>query len=775
MGQFGIGQPVRRKEDVRLLTGAGRFTDDINFDNQLFAHFFRSPYAHAAIRSLDISQAAAAPGVRYVFTHTDLAADNVKDLVTDVELTERDGTKIRKSRRPVLARDAVRFVGEAVVMILAGTAEAARAAGDLIQIEWNELPAVASSVKALEPDAALVWPEIGTNLGLYWENRDPAEIDELLADSARQVSIEIVNNRLIPSPMEPRAAVADYDGAADRITLYAPTQGVRGVQTGVAKALGLKHDNLRVISPDTGGGFGIRGKIYIELIALAWAARKTGLPVKWRSTRSETFVSDYHGRDQVNHAVMGFNDAGRVTALKVETILNVGAYMADNGPRLPIDGGGRIIPCGYDIEKFYFGVKVVYTNTVSTDTYRGAGRPEANFLLERLMDLGAEACGIGRDEIRRRNFIPPSKMPYRTQMGLLIDSGDFAGNLDIAMREADWAGFAARRAESERRGKRRGIGIGSFLEQSGGRPVEEMRVRVEADGGATIFAGTFSHGQGHETAFAQLVNEYLGVPLERVRFVQGDTETAPPQAVGTFGSRSSMMGGVGIKRSCAQIVEKGARIAGHLLQSGAGQVTFEDGVFRAGAATVSLADVATAASDASRLPDGVTPELDESFVYNRHADAFNFPNGCHICELEVDPDLGTIEILRYTAVDDCGVVLNPLLVHGQIYGGVAQGLGQAMVENVVYDEETAQLLSGSFVDYGMPRAHHLAHIQAYFNVVPCKTNELGVKGAGEAGSCAAPSAFVGAVVDALRPYGVNHIDMPVTSESVWRAINGGGA
>ena len=524
MGQFGIGQPVRRKEDVRLLTGGGCFTDDLRFHNELFAFFLRSPQAHAVVRSLDLDAARAAPGVQHIFTYEDLSKDGVGGLATDASFSDRAGNPMRKSERPILANGRVRFVGEAIALVLAETLEQARSAADLIVIDWEELPAVASSLRALEPGAPVLWPEFGGNLAVHWENRAPDEIDELLAKAAKTVTLDIVNNRLVPNPMEPRAAVADYDPDEDRITLYAPTQGVRGVQSGVAKKLGLGSDRLRVISPDTGGGFGIRGKVYAELVALAWAARKTKRAVKWRSTRSETFVSDYHGRDQVNHATLGLDETGRVVALKVETILNLGAYMSENGPRMPINGGGRIIPCGYDIENFYLSVKAVYTNTVSTDTYRGAGRPEANFLMERLMDVAAQACGIGRDEIRKRNVIPPEKMPYRTQMDLVVDSGDFAGNIDMALKAADWADFPTRRAESERRGKRRGIGIGSFLEQSGGRPIEEMRVKVDAEGAATVFAGTFSHGQGHETVYSQMVSDYLGVPFEDVRFVQGDTD-----------------------------------------------------------------------------------------------------------------------------------------------------------------------------------------------------------------------------------------------------------
>jgi carbon-monoxide dehydrogenase large subunit len=570
--------------------------------------------------------------------------------------------------------------------------------------------------------------------------------------------------------MEPKAALATYDPESGTSTLYCPSQGGRRIQNTIARRiLKIVPEAMRVVSNDTGGGFGIRSKVYPELVCVVWAARKYGRPVKWRGDRSETFVSDYHGRDQVNHAEMGLDESGRVIALRVETILNVGAYLSENGPRLPINGGGKIIPCAYDIENFYLSVKPVFTNTTPTDTYRGAGRPEANFLMERLMDAAAEACGLTRDEIRRRNLIPPAKLPYKTQMGNLIDSGDFVGSMEMAMAAAGWQTFPERRAESEARGNLRGLGLSCFIEGAGGPPSEEMRIRMEPDGSATVFAGTYSHGQGHETVYAQLVNEYLGVPIERVRLVQGDTAIAPKGSSGTMGSRSSMMGGVGIKRASAQIVKKGKTIAAHLLQTEPDRVSFSEGCFRVDASSIPLSDVVTAAHDSRSLPEGLSPGLDESALYERGAEEQNYPNGCHICEVEVDPDLGTIEILNYVAVDDCGVVLNPLIVHGQVYGGVAQGLGQALLENVVY-EPSGQLVTGTYMDYGMPRAEHLPHVQALFNVVPCKTNDLGVKGAGEAGACGAPAALVSAVVDALKPLGVRHIDMPLHPERVWQAI-----
>ncbi|MDB5594755.1 MAG: carbon monoxide dehydrogenase [Hyphomicrobiales bacterium] len=770
MGQFGIGQPVRRKEDVRLLTGKGNYTDDVNFEGQVFGAFVRSPQAHAVINSIGIEAAMAAPGVVAVYTGADLVADGVGVLETDVEMADLAGKPMFRPKRTLLATERVRFVGEPVAIVLAESQAQAKAAAELVMVDYDQLPAEGSTFGATQPGSPPVWAEHGSNVSVHWENRPVAEIDAHMAKAKTRVTVDIVNNRLVPNPMEPRAAVAQYDAATNVMTLYAPTQGGRRIQGGLAKGiLKMPPANVRVISPDTGGGFGIRGKLYPELGVVCWAARRSGRPVKWRGDRSETFVSDYHGRDQINHAELGMDENGRVVALKVHTILNVGAYMAENGPRLPISGGGRIIPGVYDIENFYFSVKPVFTNTVPTDTYRGAGRPEANFLMERLMDAAADGTGLSRDEVRRRNVITQDKMPYMTQMGLLIDSGDFIGNMDMAMDGADWKGFEARRAESAKQGKLRGIGLGNFVEAAGGRPTEEMRIRMEADGKATVFAGTHSHGQGHETVYAQLVEDFLGVPFADVSLVQGDTATMPKGAAGTFGSRSSWMGGVGIKRAAAQIVEKGTKIAAKLMQADPESITFEAGTFSAGASSVSLAEVAKAAHEARNLPEGMEPGLDVSYFMERDAELFNFPNGCHVCEVEIDADLGIAQIVRYTAVDDCGVVLNPFIVHGQVYGGIAQGIGQALTENVVYDAE-GQLLTGSFMDYGMPKAQHFSHIEALFNEVPCKTNDLGVKGAGEAGACGAPSAFVSAVMDALAPYGIKHIDMPLTPDRIWRAI-----
>ncbi|MBM3608298.1 MAG: xanthine dehydrogenase family protein molybdopterin-binding subunit [Alphaproteobacteria bacterium] len=768
MGQFGIGQPVRRKEDTRLLTGGGQFTDDMNFDGQLYAAFMRSPHANARILSFDTADARAMPGVAAIYTGADIKALGMKNVMTDARFEDRSGRPMSLPERWVMPPDQTRFVGECLAMVVADTHENAREAADAIMIDYRVLPAIASTARALDGDAPKVWPQFDSNLIVHWEHGERNKIEEKLKSAAHRVSVDLVNNRLAVSPMEPRVVTALYDKAQGKLTVYAPTQGARRLQETLANAIfKMPVANVHVISKDTGGGFGIRSKMYPETIMVAHAARELGKPVKWRGDRSETFVSDYQGRDQVNHCEMGVDANGKVVALKVETLLNVGAYLSENGVRLPMQGGGRIIPCMYHVEDFYFSVKPVFTNTVCTDTYRGAGRPEANLIMERLMDAAAAACGLSREEIRRRNFIKPSQFPYQTHLGFTLDSGDFEGTMQMALDAAHWSTFEQRRRAAFGRCKLRGIGMATFIEGAGSRPLEGMRMKVAADGSVTLFPGTYSHGQGHLTVYSQLVNEFLGVDFDKIDMVQGDSALAPATAIGTFGSRSSMVGGMSIKMASAKVIEKGKKIAAHLLQAQPGQVQFANGMFSTQTSSISLKDVAEAAHDPARLPEGVTPGLDEEVTYK--GDSENFPNGAHVVEVEVDPDTGVIEIVNYIAVDDCGVVLNPFIVHGQAQGGIAQGVGQALVENIVYDED-GQLITASYMDYAMPRAHHLSQIEGLFNEVPSKTNELGVKGAGEAGATGAPPAVISAVCDALRDYGIKHIDMPLTPERVWRAI-----
>ncbi|MFN4282725.1 MAG: xanthine dehydrogenase family protein molybdopterin-binding subunit [Alphaproteobacteria bacterium] len=769
MGQYGIGQPIRRKEDQRLLTGQGRYTDDVNLDGQAYVYFLRSTYAHAKIVSVNTADALAAPGVIAIYTSADIIAAGVKPIPCEANAKSLKGVPLFKPPRHALAHERVRYVGEPIAMIIAESLNDARDASELIQIEFDELPAVADTARLADPDAPVVWDELGSNVALHWESQESSISEEIFKKAHKVVELELTNNRLVGNPMEPRCAVAHHDAATGRTTLYAPSQGGRRVVNAISKdILGTPLQNLRMISGDTGGGFGIRSKTYPELVMMVWAARQQTRPLKWRADRGETFVSDAHGRDQATKASAAFDKDGKLLAVRNETIVNVGAYLSENGAILAMMGGGKIMGTAYDVPVLYFSVKSSFSNTVPTDTYRGAGRPEVNFIMERLMELGAQAFGVDSVEFRKRNFI--KEFPYKTQMGCLIDSGDFHGTLDMTLEKGDYVGFEKRKAESKKRGKLRGIGIGYYVEGAGGRPFEEMRIRFEKDGTISVFAGTFSHGQGHDTVYSQLLHEFLGVDPDKVKLIQGDTDSSPKGAVGTFGSRSSMMGGVALKRGAANIVEKGKKIAGHLMQTEPANVTFKDGVFKGGTSSVTLEEVARAAQDPSKLPEGVEGPLDESYYYEREGENQNFPNGCHLIEVEVDPDTGTVQIVKFTAIDDCGTVLNPLIVDGQVLGGIAQGIGQALVENTVYDPETGQFMTASFMDYGMPRASDFPMIGIYFNSVPSPTNDLGVKGAGEAGACGAPPALVHAALDALKDYGIRHIDMPLTPEKVWRAI-----
>ena len=765
MDKFGIGQPVRRKEDVRLLTGGGTYTDDIDRPGQAQMVVLRSPFAHARILSIDTAAAKAAPGVLAVLTGHDADADGIGRFPVMVDVPGKGGTKLFAPPREMLQTVKVRMVGDPVAIVVAETRAQAQDAAELIAVDYDPLPAITGTAEALAEGAPLVWEERGSNLCVLWDSGREAETDAAFAAAARTVSVELINNRLVGNPMEPRVAIGEYDAAEDRWTLHSPTQGVIRVRDGFARhILKVPNEKLRVISPDVGGGFGLRGKVHVESGMVLWAAKRLGRPVKWRSDRTETFLSDPHGRDHVTRAEMAFDANGKTTGVRIRTIAAMGAYLQDFGPRIPTVAGGRINGTVYDIQALNIQVSCVFTNTQPTDAYRGAGRPETAYVLERLYDQGALAFGIGRDEIRRRNYIRPEQIPYRNVAGNEIDSGRFAETQDKALALADWAGFPARRAESARRGKLRGIGLGYFIEASGGQPSEWARVRFDPDGFVTLTVGTFSHGQGHETAYAQVLRSKLGIEFDKVRFVQGDTQVVP-QGNGTGGSRSSQMGGVAIARASELVVAKGRRLAAHALEAAVEDIEFEAGRFRVAGTDLSVG-WDRVIEIAAKPPEGETPGLDEQLVYTRTTEC-NFPNGCHVAEVEIDPDTGHVEIVRYAAVDDVGNVINPLLVHGQSHGGIMSGIGQALLEHAVYDAESGQFLTATFQDYCLPRAADAPHFDLGFNVVPCPNNDLGVKGAGEGGACGAPPAIVSAVCDAL---GVAHIDMPVTPEKVWRVL-----
>lgn len=762
MEKFGIGQPVRRREDARFLTGDGRFTDDLNLDGQAYAWFVRSPLAHACIADIDLSAAQSIPGVIAIFTGRDIAADPaIHPLPCLSAVSDRHGREMYKPARPALCTDRVRFVGDLVAMVVAQTQEAARDAAEAVAVEYEDLACVVEAAAA--PDAPPIWPDCPGNVCVHWENDDPAGVARVFETAAHVAEISLVNNRLIANPMEPRAALADFDPTTGISTLHCPSQGANRMHRVMTQhVLDLPPAKLRIQSGDVGGGFGVRSKSWPEQILLVWASRKLQWPLKWQGDRNDVMVSDNHARDHVTRARLAIDAEGHVLGLWIDTIANMGAYLMENGPIIPTAVGQRSTGTVYRIPALYHSIRCVFTNTTPVDSYRGAGRPETVYLMERLMDMAAHEAGLDPIEIRRRNMIPPSAMPYTNNQCVAIDSGEFETVMDKALDGADWDGFEARRTEAASRGRYRGIGVGCSLECSGGMPEEEGRVRLDNDGSATVFVGTFSQGQGHETMFPQVVAERLGIPYENIRWVgAGDTE-AVPYGFGTSASRSALMGGMAVAGACDRVTEAARSIAGRLLQADPAGLVFEAGAFKAqdGGASISLAQIAAS--------EGVT--LDETFRYKRDPGVYNYPNGCHVAEVEIDPETGSVEILRFTAVDDNGVVLNPMIVHGQAHGAIVQGIGQALMEHAVYDRDTGQLYTASFLDYAMPRASDVPPLDVSNHVVRCLTNELGVKGAGEGGCCAAPPAIAGAVANALGHLGIRHIDMPFTPERVWKAI-----
>jgi carbon-monoxide dehydrogenase large subunit len=770
--QFGIGQPVRRREDLRFLTGKGRFTDDIDLPRQAYGHILRSPHAHAKIRAIDTAAAKGAPGVLGVFLIEDLDRDGIAEIPTQVDVPGKGGEKMFAPTRPVLARGIVRYVGNPVAFVVAETLDEAKDAAELIEVDYEPLPAVTDLRAAAEPGAPLLYPERQSNLCVHWQSHDGKAVEDAFARAAKVVRLDFVNSRIMGTPLEPRVAIGDWDPESGTHSLYSPTQGVIRVQNGMANiALRVAKEKMRVVSPDVGGGFGLRGKLFPESVLVVFAAKRLGRPVKWRADRQETFLADVHGRDHVTHGEMAFDAQAKILGLRIETIANAGAYLSDNGPRVATLAGARIAGTVYDVPAMQYSVRVTFTNTVPICAYRGAGRPEICYQMERLLDQGARAFGLGREEIRRRNFIRPDQLPYKNGVGMTIDSGHFRETMEKALEKSDWAGFAARRREARQRGMLRGIGLGYYIEASGGQPTEQVSIRVAPEGRVEAIVGTLAQGQGHETAFSQIVAQKLGVDLEAIDFRQGDTQFVKV-GNGTGGSRSSQMGGVATARACDQIVEKARRLAAHALEAAAEDVRFSNGIFEVAGTDlrITLHEVAALAQDPAMLPEGERPGLDETCLYRRPTEC-NFPNGAHVAEIEIDPETGRLAVARYTCVDDCGVLINPLIVKGQVMGGVAQGFGQAALEHVVYDPASGQFLTGSLMDYALPRAEDLPAFEIGFNPVPNPSNELGVKGIGEGGACGAPPAVVSAASDAL---GLPHVDMPLTPESLWRAIEANG-
>ena len=767
--KFGVGQPVRRTEDPRLLTGAGRYTDDIAVPDQVYAYVLRSPHAHAEIGAIDTAAAEAAPGVLLVLTGAEVEADGLGDVPCIYRIDNRDGSKNVYPPHPMLAKGRVHHVGDAVALVVAETLDQARDAAELIAIDYQPRPVAAATATATDDRTPQVWDEAPGNICFDVEQGNREAIDTVFASAPHVVMLDLVNNRVSPNPIEPRAALALYDAAGGRYTIYTCTQSAHRFREVLAdKIFHVPPEKVLVITPDVGGAFGVKIHVYQDQALALWAARKLGRPVKWCADRSQSLISDAHARDNVTHAELAFDDDGRFLAVRSESYANMGAYLSNVATVVQSFYGG-IQTSVYAIPDAYVAVKGVFTNTVPVDAYRGAGRPEAIYRVERLIDLAAEELGLDPAEIRRRNLISPAAMPYTTPLGMTYDSGEFARNLDDSLAAARWSEFPTRREETRARGRLRGIGISAYIDTCAGPYLqpEEAMIRFENDETVTLFVGTQANGQGHETCYAQMLTDALGIDFEKINVRQGDTSETSLGG-GALGSRSMLAGGLAVNAAVAKVIDKAKPTAAELLEVAAADVEFANGQFIVSGTDrgVGIFDVAAIARE-GHGGIGASPLEGRA---QANSEASTYPNGFHVCEVEIDPETGALEVVAFTAVDDFGTVINPLLAAGQVYGGIAQGIGQALLENAVYDEETGQLLTGSFMDYAMPRASDLPMMDVSWNEIPCRTNPLGVKGAGEAGSIGAPPAVINAIVNALAEYGITHIDMPATPERIWSAI-----
>ncbi|MBN3753035.1 xanthine dehydrogenase family protein molybdopterin-binding subunit [Paraburkholderia sp. Tr-20389] len=779
-----VGMPVKRKEDYRFLTGNGQYTDDIVLPAQTYAVFLRSPHAHARIKSIDTSAAKQSPGVVAIFTGADLAAENVGGLPCGWLIHSIDGKPMNEPPHPVIAHTKVRHVGDQVALVIADSVKAAKDAAELIEVDYDELPAVIDTTHAADAGQTAVHDEVPDNTCYTWGHGDKAATDAAFAKAHHVTTLDIVNNRLIPNAIEPRAVNAAYSPQDDSYTVYVANQNPHVERLLMAAfVLSLPESKVRVVAPDVGGGFGSKIFLYAEDVALTWASRKIRRPVKWTAERSEAFLSDAHGRDHVTKAELAMDADGKFLAMRVHTIANMGAYLSTFASSVPTILYATLLAGQYATPAIYAEVKAVFTNTVPVDAYRGAGRPEATYVVERLVETAAREMNMDPAAIRRLNFI--RSFPYATPVGLTYDTGDYEACLSRALELADVKGFAARKQESEKNGKRRGLGYSCYIEACGLAPsniagalgaraglFEAGEVRVHPTGSVTVFTGSHSHGQGHETTFAQVVADRLGVPLDNIEIVHGDTGRIP-FGMGTYGSRSIAVGGSAIMKALDKIESKAKKIAAHLLEASADDIEFKDGTFRVAGTdrTKTFADVSLAAYVPHNYPlDKLEPGLDESAFYD--PTNFTYPAGAYICEVEVDVDTGETRIERFTAVDDFGNVINPMIVEGQVHGGLGQGIGQAMLERCVYDNESGQLLSGSYMDYAMPHASDLPSFTVETaKGTPCTHNPLGVKGCGEAGAIGSPPAVINAIIDALAPLGVKDLQMPATPHRVWSAIH----
>ena len=766
MGEFAIGQGVPRFEDPQLVQGRGRYIDDVVYPGMAHGVVLRSPHGHAKIKSIDTKSAQAAPGVLAVLTAVDWKKSGFGDLPGHGGLKLRDGSPMYKPRYPVLAEDRVRWVGDCVAFVVAETIAQAMDAAELIEVDYEPLPAVVSTADASKPGAPLVWDGCKDNICFVELIGDKAAVDAAFGKAAHVVKHRFVINRVTAACMEPRGAVGVYLPAEDRYIIHSPVQRAHPYRNEIARVLNVAESKMRVISAEVGGSFGMKTPVFNEAPLTLLASKLTGRPVKWMSTRTEAFLSDAQARDNVTEAELALDSDGNFLGLRVKTIAAIGAYLQNNMPAFFLNAG--TLAGTYRTPAIYVDITAVFTNTNPVRPYRGNGRPEAAFVIERMIDLAANELSLDPAELRRRNYISPDQMPFKTGLTFTYDSGEFEKNMDMALELADVKGFKKRREESRKRGKLRGLGISNTIERAAAPGTEGAEVRFDRSGTATLFSGSVTAGQGHETVFKQLVCDRLGLNPEEVRYVQGDTEEVF-YGEGTGGSRSATMAGSAFLMATEKVVEKAKAIVAHALKVDVADVNFADGVFSSSKSnrTMTIREVAVDANSPAKLPATMEPGLFATAVYK--APVNNYPNGCHVCEIEIDRETGEAEIVRYSVVDDVGTVLNPLLLHGQIHGGVAQGAGQVLMEDIHFDA-TGQLITASFMDYAMPRAHNLCDIEVESNPVPTKTNPLGTKGAGEAGNVGALPAVANALVDALSEFGIKHIEMPATPERIWRAM-----
>jgi carbon-monoxide dehydrogenase large subunit len=758
-----------RTEDFRFLTGQGRFTEDISVPGEAHAFVLRSPHAHAGIEGIETSEAQAAPGVLAVLTGADYASDGLGSLPCIFPFKNRDGTSLVRPPHPALILVRARHVGDPVALVVAETPEAARDAAELIEVDYAPLPAVTDTAAALAPDAPQVWDDIPDNTSIDWEAGDEAATAAAFAAAHHVTRVRVEVPRVAPSTMEARSAIGVYDQDEGRYTLHTPSQGVHMLRNVLCDyVFNMPRERLRVLTPDVGGAFGMKLFPYPEQVLVLWAARRLGRPVKWVAERGEAFLSDSQSRDHVSEAELALDAEGRFLALRANVVANLGAYLAGYAPNSPTNGVAKLLNNTYLLPTGYLRVTGVVTNTVTVEAYRGAGKPEALYVVERLVERAAHELGIDPVELRRRNLVPPSAMPYATVWGQTFDACDFERDLEAARRAADWDGFADRRAEAAERGRLHGIALGCYIHAAAGMPDDMGALSVEADGTVSVQAGAQASGQGHETTLAQLVAERLEVPAERVRVREGDSD-ALDQGAGSGGSGTLLTSGMSLVAAAEEALDKGRRIAGHVLEAAAEDIVYQGGRFTIAGTDRSLGlfEAARAAAEAD-LPEELPRRLDGTGRV--HLAKPTYPAGCQVCEVEVDPETGAVEIVRFTEIDDYGRILNPMIVAGQVHGAIAQGVGPALLEACRYDPESGQLLTGSFMDYAMPRADDLPALDIVFNETKTATNSLGVKGVGELATNGTAPTVINAVLDALRPLGVEHIEMPATPERVWRAI-----